>query len=227
MKLSDVEEVTGARDRTELEPRLVRFANELGFGRISGALVVDQRVGNRSFSFGNTPPAFQSTWNSKEVGKRDPVMRRLKCLSSPFVYDRDLYVKEHAGDLWEEQAPFGYKTGIALAIHVSPRRTFFVGVDRDDPLPRDEGALARLIADFTLLAVSVQQRASELLEGDVDSAAYFGTLTAQELECLRWRAEGKTAWETGRSSVSAKAGSTSSAPASPRNWAASTRPKRP
>ena len=89
MKLKDYEEVAEAADMQTLESRLVRFANDLGFGLISGALVVEHGAGKVStFAFGNTPEAYQSTWGSTDVGRRDPVMRRLKRLSAPFVYDQ-------------------------------------------------------------------------------------------------------------------------------------------
>ena len=72
-----------------LESRLVRFANDLGFGIISGALVVEHAAGRVStFHLGNTPEAFQSTFQSTDVGRRDPVLRRLRRLSAPFVYDQ-------------------------------------------------------------------------------------------------------------------------------------------
>ena len=82
-----------------LESRLVRFANEIGFGIITGALVVEHGAGRVStFHMGNTPEAFQSMHQSTDIGKRDPVLRRMKHLSAPFVYDQSTYVNEEAGD---------------------------------------------------------------------------------------------------------------------------------
>ena len=86
VKLKDFEDVAQAADMPALESRLVRFANDLGFGIISGALVVEHGASRIStFHFGNTPEAFQSTSHETELRKRDPVMRRLKRLSAPFV----------------------------------------------------------------------------------------------------------------------------------------------
>lgn len=199
MKLKDYQEVAEAADMPTLESRLVRFANELGFGLISGALVVERGVGKVStFAFGNTPEAFQATWGSTDIGKRDPVMRRLKRLSAPFVYDQSLYVSEEAGDLWEVQALFGYKTGIAMALHLPGGRHFFMGVDRDEPLPGDDVQLTRMMADLQLLAVHAQETTLRLLAPDAIDVQYLPKLTDRELEILKWTAEGKSAWAVGQ-----------------------------
>jgi DNA-binding CsgD family transcriptional regulator len=182
-----------------LEARLVRFAHELGFGIISGALVVEQGPGRvTTFHLGNTPEAFKSTFASTSIGQRDPVMRRLKRLSAPFVYDQSTYVNEEAADLWDMQAPFGYKTGIAMALHLPGGKHFVMGVDRDQPLPRDDMVLTRMMADLQLLAVHAQDTTVRLLAPHVHGALVVPRLTDRELEILRWTAEGKSSWAVGQ-----------------------------
>jgi len=182
-----------------LEARLVRFANDLGFGIISGALVVEHAAGRVStFHLGNTPEAFQSTFQSTDVGKRDPVLRRLKRLSAPFVYDQSTYVNEEAGDLWEMQALFGYKTGIAMALHLPGGKHFVMGVDRDQPLPGDDALVTRMMADLQLLAVHAQETAVRLLVPQTLEVQYLPRLTDRELDILKWTAEGKSAWAVGQ-----------------------------
>jgi DNA-binding CsgD family transcriptional regulator len=182
-----------------LESRLVRFANDLGFGIISGALVIEQSVGRvSSFHFGNTPEALQGTYESQDIGKRSPVMRRLKRLSAPFVYDQSMYVNEEAGDLWEMQARFGYKTGIAMALHLPGGKHFIMGVDRDQPLPTDDAVVTRMMADLQLLAVHAQETAVRLLAPDASEVQYLPKLTEREVEILKWTAEGKSAWAVGQ-----------------------------
>ena len=39
--------------------------------------------------------------------------------------------------MWEVQARFGYCSGIAMALHMPEGRHFFLGVDRDKPVPPD------------------------------------------------------------------------------------------
>jgi len=164
VRLQDYQDVADATDLQSLESRLVKFANEMNFGIISGALVIEQGVGRaQTFHLGNTPQAFLSTFANTSIGQRDPVMRRLKRLSAPFVYDQSMYVAEQATDLWDLQAPFGYKTGIAMALHLPGGKHFVMGVDRTEPLPDDEVALTRLMADLQLLSVHAQDSAVRLL----------------------------------------------------------------
>jgi len=182
-----------------LESRLVRFANDLGFGLISGALVLEHGAGKVStFAFGNTPEAYQSTSESTERGRRDPVMRRLKRLSAPFVYDQSMYVDEEAADLWEMQALFGYKTGIAMALHLPGGKHFIMGVDRDQPLPGDDVLVTRMMADLQLLAVHAQETAVRLLVPESVEVQYLPRLTDREIDILKWTAEGKSAWAVGQ-----------------------------
>lgn len=199
VRLKDYQDVAEAADMRTLEARLVRFANDLGFGIISGALVVEQSAGRvTTFCFGNTPEAYQSTSESADIGKRDPVMRRLKRLSAPFVYDQSLYVNEQAADLWEMQALFGYKTGIAMALHLPGGKHFIMGVDRDQPLPGDEALVTRMMADLQLLAVHAQETTVRLLAPDAVEVQYLPRLTDREIEILKWTAEGKSAWAVGQ-----------------------------
>ena len=57
MRLKDYQEVADAADMQTLESRLVRFANDLGFGIISGALIVEHGAGKVStFPYGKRRP---------------------------------------------------------------------------------------------------------------------------------------------------------------------------
>lgn len=199
MRLQDYLDISDAPDIRALETRLVRFANELDFGIISGALVVEHAAGRvSSFHLGNTPEAFSSTFANTSIGKRDPVMRRLKRLSAPFVYDQSMYVNEQAGDLWDVQASFGYKTGIAMALHLPGGKHFVMGVDRDQPLPGDDIIVTRLMADLQLLAVHAQETAVRLLAPQALGMEQVPHLTEREIEILKWTAEGKSGWAVGQ-----------------------------
>jgi DNA-binding CsgD family transcriptional regulator len=199
VRLKDYQDVADAADMQTLESRLVRFANDLGFGIISGALILEHGAGRVStFPYGNIPKAYQSTSENDDRGKRDPVMRRLKRLSAPFVYDQSMYVSEEASDLWEVQALFGYKTGIAMALHLPGGKHFLMGVDRDQPLPGDDVVVTRMMADLQLLAVHAQETAVRLLVPEAVEIQYLPRLTEREIEILKWTAEGKSAWAVGQ-----------------------------
>lgn len=177
---------------------VIRFANGLGFPYVSAMTVVDHSLTHSEFfSVDNTPADFRSVFVDGSVGRRDPVMQHCKHGTVPILWDQQTYVRHGAADLWEEQAAFGYRTGVALAMHFPEGRHFTLGVDRDQALPRDPGELTRLVADLQLFAVHAQDAALRLFVPAGIRARERPRLTPRELEALRWTMEGKTAWEVG------------------------------
>ena len=117
MKIQRYMDVSQATDLATYERLLVSFTGDLDFGIINAALVVDRPGRDAVYvGIGNGPSDYMSTSVAPETLKRDPVLRRLKRMSTPFAYDQSLYVNEDAGDLWEKQAMYGYRTGIAVRV---------------------------------------------------------------------------------------------------------------
>ena len=189
--------VLRAGSRDDFRSEVVRFTKALGFNTVSAMAVVDHAVGRSEFvSIDNAPPGYAEAINDVPSMRRDPVMQHCRRHSVPIIWDQTTYTSQGLGELWEEQARFGYRTGIAMALHLPEGRHFAMGVERDQPLPTDGGELTRLVADLQLFAVHAQDAAMRVLS----PAAAIGdrpTLTPRELEALRWTMEGKTAWEVG------------------------------
>ena len=194
MKRQDYLDISLAPDKPSFERRLVDFAHQLDFGIISGSLVIDEPGKPAHFvPVGNTPEAFIEAHRNLDNSLRDPVLKRLKRLSIPFTYDQQMYVEDGVGDLWDMQAQYGYRTGISMALHLPDGKHFLLGVDRDAPLPQDDAALVRLMADLQLLAVHAQGAAVRLLNPTPTPDADVPHLTASEREVLKWTMEGKSA----------------------------------
>jgi DNA-binding CsgD family transcriptional regulator len=197
MKLHSYLDISQSGDLPTFQRRLVEFSQDLEFGLINAMVTVDAPGTDFvSVSIGNTPLGWEESWVSVQEGKRDPVLSRLKRMNVPFAYDQDFYVREGAGDLWEQQARFGYRTGIAVALHLQDHKHFFLGVDRDKDLPVDREEVTTLLASLQLLAVHAQDAALRLLTVQ-HAAPEPPRLTAREVEILRWTREGKSAWAVG------------------------------
>jgi DNA-binding CsgD family transcriptional regulator len=190
-------DISQSADLSTFQQRLIDFAAELEFGLISANMIVEFPDKSRNFSMiHNAPAGFaEAATKADESTRRDPVLQRLKRESVPFVYDQSVYVNAGAGDLWEEQAPFGYKNGIAVSLHIPGGKQFMLGFDRSEPLPSRDEDLTRLLADLQLAAVHAQDAASRLLLPPPPAQAR-PSLTRRELEILKWTAAGKTAGET-------------------------------
>ncbi len=190
-------DVSQSQDLPTFRRNLIGFAEELGFGLVGAFMITDMPDKTKSFSMiHNAPAAFaDDVTRNEDDARRDPVLQRLKAVSVPFIYDQSVYVNAGAGDLWEEQAVFGYKTGIAVSLHIPGGRQFMLGFDRTDPLPGGDEELTRMLADLQLGAVHAQDAAARLLQ-PAPIQQSVPTLTKRELEILKWTAAGKTAGET-------------------------------
>jgi DNA-binding CsgD family transcriptional regulator len=176
---------------------IVSFANRLGFDKISVLAVYEATPGKPKFSsIGNFPASFTEL-RSEEKDRRDPVMQHVRQRSVPIVWNQLTYTSNGGSDLWEEQAAFGYKAGISLAMHLPAGRHFAIGVERDQPLPTDRSELSRLVADLQLFAVHAQEASVDLFP-PTSTPHDLPSLTTRETEALRWTMAGKTAWEVGK-----------------------------
>jgi DNA-binding CsgD family transcriptional regulator len=189
--------VLEAKTRDSFRDEVVRFAKGLGFDTVCAMTVVDRAGGQSEFiTIDNTPQNFEDVFRDPIFGRRDPVMQHCRQQSVPIVWDQNTYVRRGVGEIWEQQASYGYVTGIAMALHLPEGRHFMLGVDRDQPLPRDPGELQRTVADLQLFAVHAQDAAMRILVPE-PLRPERPLLTPRELEALRWTMEGKTAWEVG------------------------------
>ena len=190
-------EVLKCRSREEFQGEVVAFSKRLGFDTVAATLVIDHLLGDAEFiTIDNTPRAYKDVFKDPASGRRDPVMQHCKRQSVPIIWDQGTYVNKGLGEMWEEQARFGFSNGICLALHLPEGRHFILGVERDRPVPMDATELTRVVADLQLFAVHAQDAALRiLLPGSADST--LPSLTPRELEALRWTMEGKTAWEVG------------------------------
>lgn len=195
----DLLDISFAPNLDSLQDRLVTFANRLDFGLVSAVLLEgDIRSPNvRGRSISNTPAAFIEISRSLDAARRDPVMASLMRFEAPFIYDQRTYVDAGAEDLWESQAPYGYSTGIAVSLHLPQERRFLLGIDRPSRLPRNESKLTFLLDSVQTLAVHAQAAATRLVGEDLGPPREFPRITPQELECLRWSMDGRSATDVG------------------------------
>jgi DNA-binding CsgD family transcriptional regulator len=190
-------EVMQAQTREEFRVQVVRFIQRLGFETVTAMTVVDRGQGRSDRAVvDNTPNAYAQTYTDTPAALRDPVLLHCSQHTVPIIWDQSTYVKQGAADLWEQQAQFGYRTGIAMALHLPHGLHFVLGVDRDKALPNDAGELQRIVADLQLFAVHAQDAAARVLLPTAPQQER-PRLTPRELEALRWTMEGKTAWEVG------------------------------
>ena len=192
MLQGDYQSVLEAKNQDQFRSVVIRFAQRLGFDKVSAMVAVDRVGADPEFvAVHNTPLAFQNTFDDVSVGKRDPVSQHCRRNTVPIIWGQQTYIESDAVELWERQAPFGYCNGIAMALHLPEGRHFLIGVDRDQALPSNEGELTRIVADLQLFAVHAQDTALRVLVSEA-ARPELPALTPRELEVLRWTMDGKT-----------------------------------
>jgi DNA-binding CsgD family transcriptional regulator len=195
MLQGDYQSVLEAKNEDQFRSVVIRFAQHLGFDTVSAMVAVDHVGADPEFvAVHNTPLAFQQTYDDVTVGRRDPVSRHCKRNSVPIIWGQKTYLDNDAIELWEHQAHFGYRNGIAMALHLPEGRHFLIGVDRDQELPNNGSELTRIVADLQLFAVHAQDTALRVLVSE-NARPELPALTPRELEVLRWTMDGKVTSE--------------------------------
>jgi len=193
MLQGDYLSVLEATNEDQFRSVVIRFAQRLGFETVSAMVAVD-RVGTESefIAVHNTPLAYLRSYEDVSHGRRDPISQHCKRSSVPIAWGQKNYLDSGAIELWEHQAQFGYRNGVAMALHMPEGRHFLLGVDRDQPLPGDPAELTRIVADLQLFAVHAQDTALRVLVSEA-ARPDLPALTPRELDVLRWTMDGKTA----------------------------------
>lgn len=197
MKTLDYLELSRASTREEFLRVLDKLTSALGFSTYSAVLIRTKPGGARPIDYSNTPPSYEEHYRSEAVGKADPVLRHTTTSNLPIAWSQQTYVDAGAADLWEIQAPFGYRNGIATSIALPNSGRFIFGLDASNPIPVDAYQLSRTIADIQLLAVHANEAAANI-NPDSTSQTDIPRLSVREVEALKWTMDGKTAWEVSR-----------------------------
>ena len=179
----------------DFKKEVVGFARSLEFNTVSTVYVIDQSATHTEFfAIDNVPVGYHQTFHDVNFGRRDPVMQHCKANSIPLVWDWRNYRAAGEMDIWEEQAAFGIRQGIALALHMPLGRHFTIGLDWNQSPTHSAGRLTDMIAEAQLFAVHANEAARRIFDPECLPGRQI-ELTPRELEALRWTVDGKSARE--------------------------------
>ena len=102
------------------------------------------------------------------------------------------------GDFWEEARSFGLAAGLSVSVHEQPGITGIFSVSRDKAIDLEGQDLAALIGRAQMLSSVLHHAVFRIDMPKLLLPEGGALLTIRERECLKWAAEGKTAWETGQ-----------------------------
>ena len=178
---------------------MVTFSQNLGFETI-GALVVTRhsRTLTELQSLTNAPEAYLEEFHNEQHTMIDPVAAHWCRLNTPIVWDRQTYVDRGVDPLWEIQAPFGYKSGVAIGMHFARNRYFVFGANWSADRCTDVRNFKSIAEDLLSFAAHAQAAAFELSLPTMPDPGNAWSLTRGEIEALRWTMDGLSDWAIGQ-----------------------------
>ncbi len=187
----------GVSTEAGLLNELISFSESRGFNQ--ACAFITMRKGGVSKicakDVNNYSDAWKDSCRNDVLIRSDPLVRHVSASSLPVVWDRAMYEKAGAGNLWELAKSHGFDSGIAVSLRDHLGNGYKIGLSCDQPLTKDPAELSRLVADAQLFGAFAQSAMMRVWNPKPE--ADFPALTAREVECLSWTLEGKTAWELG------------------------------
>ena len=187
-----------AKTCDELRVEMTKFAKQMGFEHFVYALTINAPSLKQQHYLLN---GFPHEWMERYIGrgyfKVDPVIQHAQTTSLPAIWTEDRFHDGKSAEFWEEAKSFGLSSGLSFAVHEQPGVTGIFSLARDQPLHLPATDMAALIGRAQMFASMLHHAVSRI---DLPKLlpAQNVTLTPRERECLRWSADGKTAWEIGR-----------------------------
>lgn len=190
-------EVLHARSVKEFLRLNVEFVQSLGFHTVATTVITDHSSELTTFqSVTNAPTDYMPLFYDMASAKLDPVSQHCKQFSTPIIWNQAVYVEKGRGEFWEHQAPFGYRSGVSVAMHLPRGRHFMFGVDSDRDTCIPKGQRENILSDLCHFTAHSQAAAFDLCipYQQTDGAL----LPNAELDALRRSMDGMSDWEIGR-----------------------------
>jgi DNA-binding CsgD family transcriptional regulator len=185
---------TTAQLRIEME----RFAREMGFEHFAYALTIAApSLRPQQFFVSGFPQGWAEHYVTSGYFKVDPLVAHAAKSLLPAIWDEQAFHERKSSDFWEDAKSFGLRSGLSFAVHEQPGVTGIFSLARDQPLDLEDRELAALIGRAQMFASLLHHEIMRIESPKLIPEA-AAVLTAREQECLKWAADGKTAWEIGQ-----------------------------
>jgi len=191
-------EVLHAGSVKDFERQIVDFAQGLGFDTVAATVITDHSPTLVEFqSVTNAPEGFLQEFEDPNLGRIDPINQHCKRSSSPIVWNRQTYAAPGLQELWERQVPFGYRSGIAFAMHLGRGRHYMFGANWEHDRCESVRNYRSIFEDLVTFGAHSQAAAFELSTPTPPAPNNTWPLARSELEALRWTMDGLTSCEVG------------------------------
>lgn len=189
-----------AETHSTFRAQLEGLAASLGFEYFAVLWVDDQAPPESRFTSWSNEPADFAQKVDASLGSKDPVMSHCRGSGLPLVWNEATYLEAGASDLWEGLNSAGFRTGIAMAMHLPEGKHLAFGVEGRELPCKSVQSLERAIGEVHLIAAYAVESAKRLAAPTEEQRSGFekplgSVLSAREVQVLQWTAVGKTSWE--------------------------------
>ncbi len=180
--------------------RLFGLGAAMGYEQTRLAILPDPNApieAEHAFQHSNYAADWLDKYTAEKLHHIDPTFAHCLCKSTPLIWSPDLFSGRCQQEMYEEASGYGIRSGVTLPIHgangelgilcfasdTKPDRRFHDHAQRDLPF-------LSYLRDFVL------ESSLEFMKPPHGAKSAI-SLTARELECLKWSAVGKSSWEIG------------------------------
>lgn len=195
--LDTLEALLACNTPDELRRAVGEYAKRLGFHSwVYAANPNGQRA--QPYILSAYPAAWLERYFEKGYMGIDPVVTHCRDHATPLIWNADGPVGKAGPNhpaFFNDAADFGLKVGISAPVHGLGCQWGLLSVAGSEEKTDRRTQLYQL-ANVQLLATFTHEAGHRF--ATTPQTGVNVHLTARELECLRWAAEGKTGWEIGR-----------------------------
>jgi DNA-binding CsgD family transcriptional regulator len=187
-----------AESSDELCTEMKKFAQQMGFEHFAYALTINApSLKLQQHVINGYPRQWFERYVERNYFKVDPLVRHAEKSTLPAIWEDRAFHQSATAEFWDEARAIGLLAGVSFAVHEQPGVTGIFSLARDQSLDLRGVELAILIGRAQLFA-SLLHHAVARIELPKLLPAQTMSLTCRERECLKWTADGKTAWEIGQ-----------------------------
>jgi DNA-binding CsgD family transcriptional regulator len=190
-------ELEAAKSSAELCCVVERLTRRMGFERFVYALTIrTPSLKAQEYLLSGYPPEWIKRYVAGNYFALDPVVQQAQSSTLPIIWSEDASEPKKVSDFWEEARSFGLAAGLSVSVHEQPGITGIFSLSRDKALDLEGQDLAALIGRAQMLSSALHHAVFRIDLPKLILPQGSALLTARERECLKWAADGKTAWET-------------------------------
>ena len=174
-----------------------RVTHSLGFSSFLYGFSHPGSPANSHTVISTYPTEWRREYDARQYAQIDPTVQHCARSVLPIVWTPQLFKTEQQQNVLQQASEYSLRSGASIPIHGINGEIAMVSVASDNKKlmsnPKHVGAL---LPSMQLLAAYVHESHSKVTARI--AAINSPHLTPRELECLKWVADGKTAWETSR-----------------------------